>query len=205
MAFLGVLALPGTAAAANAYATADVNMRAGPSTAYPVITTIYGGAPVTVHGCLSDYSWCDVSWRGDRGWVSDNYLTIVYAERRVPVPSYAVAVGIPTVSFGFGYWDDHYRSRPWYRDRDRWWGDDRDWDRGRDRDRDWDRGERRAERREFRRERERFDRQRDRIQARIEEAQEDGNRDRVQRLRDRLQDRREAFQRERCEFDRDRC
>lgn len=135
-----LLAAPGVAAAANAFATGNVNMRAGPSTQYPRITTIPAGAAVTIYGCTSGWRWCDTSWRGARGWVAASYLQTMYRERRVYLPDYGPRVGVPIISFHFGnYWDRWYRDRPWYRDRDRWDGDWRDDDRDRDHDRDRDR------------------------------------------------------------------
>jgi len=52
-------------------AISDVNMRTGPGTGYPVITTIPGGAPVEVLGCQS---WCSVIYRGTEGFVSGRYV-----------------------------------------------------------------------------------------------------------------------------------
>lgn len=147
---LASLAMPGLAAAAPGYATGNVNMRAGPSTQYPVITTVRVGSPVEIHGCLSGHSWCDVSWAGARGWVSSSYLQAVQAQRRVFVPQ----ASVPIISFQFGnYWDRHYRGRDFYRDRARWerrdswrdrdrWERDGRWDRDRDRWHDRDRGDR---------------------------------------------------------------
>src|SRR5690606_21282421 len=130
-AFLGLSA--SAALAQNAYSTGNVNMRAGPGTQYPRVTTIPTGSAVDVHGCLSGWNWCDTSWRGLRGWVSGNYLQMLYNNRRVLVPEYGPRIGVPIITFQFGnYWDRWYRDRPWSRDRHRW--DDR-----RDRDRDrWD-------------------------------------------------------------------
>lgn len=50
------------AQAAPALATNNVNMRQGPGTNYPVITTIPGGSTVEVSGCQGE--WCSVSWHG---------------------------------------------------------------------------------------------------------------------------------------------
>jgi uncharacterized protein YraI len=114
-------ALSGEAAAANAFTTGNVNMRAGPSVDYPRITTIRAGASVQVHGCVRNWSWCDTSWRGYRGWVSGRYLQLVYRDRRVYLPDYGPRIGLPIISFQIGtYWDRHYRDRRFYRDRDRW-------------------------------------------------------------------------------------
>ncbi len=131
--------LPAIAEAATAIATANVNMRSGPSTRYPAVVVIPAGARVDIRGCLSSANWCDVAAAGYRGWVSGSYLQTTYSQRRVYVdPQYYRPLGIPSVTFSVGrYWDDHYRNRPFYRDRDRW----RDGDgwRGERRDRDRDR------------------------------------------------------------------
>lgn len=119
------ISLPAIAQAASGYATANVNLRAGPSTAYPAVTVIPAGAGVEINGCMSGANWCDVNFRGIRGWVSGSYLQAGYQQRRVYVaPEYYRPLGIPTVTFSVGnYWDRHYRGRDFYRDRDRW--DDR--------------------------------------------------------------------------------
>ncbi len=82
-ALVAAIAAPGLAqAAANAIATADVNLRAGPSTGYPVVDVVDGGNNVTVYGCLEDGSWCDVSYHGARGWISANYLAYLQGGQR---------------------------------------------------------------------------------------------------------------------------
>lgn len=149
-AFCALMTAPSIAdAAVRGFSTANVNMRSGPSTSYPAVTVIPYGTTVTIHGCMSTVNWCDVSFRGGRGWVSGNYVQASYRQRRVDVgPQYYRPLGIPIVTFEIGnYWDRHYRGRDFYRDRDRWDRRDRDrdrWDRhdrdrGRDRDRDRDR------------------------------------------------------------------
>ncbi|NSY19194.1 SH3 domain-containing protein [Neorhizobium sp. AL 9.2.2] len=164
VAALGALMLaPSIASAAvQGFATANVNMRSGPSTAYPAVTVIPVSATVTINGCMSSVNWCDVSFYGGRGWVSGNYVQAAYRSNRVYVaPDYYQGLGIPTVTFEVNdYWGRHYRERNFYRERDRWrdynWRADRQppppprwdrdrrppppppgWDRDRDRDR-WD-------------------------------------------------------------------
>lgn len=180
-ALVSAMAVPGVAAAANAYATGNVNLRAGPGTNYPVVVTVNVGAPVNLHGCLGGYNWCDISWGGTRGWVSGNFLETVYNDRRVLVPAYATRVDVPVISFSFGsYWDNNYRGRSFYRDRDRW--DDRR-----------DRREVRQDRNRIENARERFQDRRENINERIENARENGNRERVRELRNRRQEARENF------------
>lgn len=117
-----VAVLPGLAAAATAYSTANVNMRSGPSTQYPPVLVIPAGERVDIQGCMQTANWCDVAYAGYRGWVSGSYLQTTYSQRRVYVdPQYYRPLGIPSITFSVGsYWDRHYRDRDFYRDRDRW-------------------------------------------------------------------------------------
>lgn len=117
-----LLLAPAVAEAAGGFVTANVNMRAGPSTQYPAVTVIPAGESVEIHGCLADVPWCDVEFYGGRGWVAGRYVQALYQSRRVYVgPEYYRPLGIPTVVFSVGnYWDRYYRNRDFYRDRDRW-------------------------------------------------------------------------------------
>lgn len=147
-------AVPAIAEAAEGFATANVNMRSGPSTEYPAVTMIPVGVPLQINGCLNDTPWCDVSFYGGRGWVAGRYIQATYQSRRIYIDrQYYRPLGIPTVVFNFDdYWGRYYRGRDFYRDRDRWrrgpgWVDRRpanDWDRppnpGWDRGSDWDNG-----------------------------------------------------------------
>jgi uncharacterized protein YraI len=102
-------------AASPAVATHDVNLRAGPGTAYPAITTVPAGAPITAFGCDTGYYWCDVAWGPNRGWMSASYIQVVYAGRPVIVtPAVAPSVRLNVVAFDYGYWQAHYAGRPWY-------------------------------------------------------------------------------------------
>jgi uncharacterized protein YraI len=155
------VALPALAEAAEGYATANVNMRAGPSTAYPAVTLIPAGAPLAINGCLPDVPWCDVSFVGGRGWVAGRYVQVTYQQRQVYVgPEYYATLGIPIVGFNLdNYWGRYYRGRDFYGDRDRWRGEgnwanrqddsdwqgsddgpDQNWRRRHDRSADWDNG-----------------------------------------------------------------
>lgn len=123
IALLALAAAPGLAqAATRGFATANVNMRSGPSTAYPAVVVIPNGAPLTIHGCLSDTPWCDVSFSYGRGWVAGRYIQATYRQNRVYVePRYYRDLGVPVITFEVGrYWDRYYRDRDFYRERDRW-------------------------------------------------------------------------------------
>jgi uncharacterized protein YraI len=116
-----VLAIPIAASAQEAYTTRSVNVRGGPDTTYPPVAVLAPGAPVQVQGCLEDWSWCDVVFANDRGWVYAPYLNYDYQGSRVPFYSYAPSFGIPIVAFSLGsYWDQYYRGRSFYGRRDYW-------------------------------------------------------------------------------------
>lgn len=96
-------------------------MRAGPVSDYPAIRRISRSAQVSVYGCLRDWSWCDVGYRQDRGWVRGRDIAASYQGRRRSINMIAPRLGIIILSFSFGgYWDDHYRTRSFYRERDTW-------------------------------------------------------------------------------------
>lgn len=120
---LGAIFLPCAAQAADAIATADVNLRAGPSIDYPAVNVVPDDGNVRVYGCLSDRSWCDVNYDGQRGWISSDYLAFLSGGVRYSGQDAVPYIGAPVISFSFGdYWDNYYRDRPFYRDRAQWDG-----------------------------------------------------------------------------------
>ena len=79
IAIVMVFAMASMAAAATvAVATGNVNLRAGPSTGYPVVVVVPVGARIVTHGCLPGYTWCDIGFGSYRGWVSARYVQVVY-------------------------------------------------------------------------------------------------------------------------------
>jgi uncharacterized protein YraI len=117
-------ALP-VAALAQTFAvtTTAVNMRAGPDMSYPLVARVPAGTSLSVGGCLNSFTWCDV-YAGDlRGWVYASYLTYPYQSSVVPIYSYGPALGLPIIAFSIGtYWDNYYRGRPFYSNRNYWYG-----------------------------------------------------------------------------------
>jgi uncharacterized protein YraI len=125
-AWYGALALlmgmPVHAWAEDGYVTGNVTLRAGPDIDYPSIDMIPAGAPVGIEGCTEGWEWCDVMFGNERGWVAGNFIQDEYGNQQVLVPAYGERLGIPIVTFSItNYWDRYYVSRPFYRERERWY------------------------------------------------------------------------------------
>lgn len=117
VALLGALLLPGVASAEPGFLPRPVKMRAGPGVNYPPIITLPGNSGVEIIGCLSDMSWCDVSWGAYRGWVAGSYLRMPWEGQYRPL----YAAPPPVIVFDFGsYWERYYSGLPFYGRRDRW-------------------------------------------------------------------------------------
>lgn len=104
-----------TAEAAEGWARSSSRLRAGPGSSYPAITRVVSGEALDVHGCLRDWSWCDVSTDDARGWFPGGRIALAREGRRVALPGVAALFGLGIVGFERDvYWRDHYRDRPFY-------------------------------------------------------------------------------------------
>ena len=116
------LAVPVLAQAADGFVVGNVNLRAGPDSAYPLILTVPAGTPVNIQGCTTGWEWCDVITLGARGWVAGTFIQYRYQNQPVMVQEYGASIGIPIVSFVIGtYWSSYYSNRPFYRQRNDWY------------------------------------------------------------------------------------
>lgn len=114
---LAILAAGVSAASAAtvAVSTANVNLRSGPSIGYPVLVVVPQGAEIVTYGCVSDYAWCDIAYGDYRGWVSADYIQVVYQGSPVILtPAVATNVGVSVVVYDRVYWDTYYVGQPWY-------------------------------------------------------------------------------------------
>ncbi len=116
------LGLTGAAQAQQpAYTGEDVNLRAGPGRAFPLISLIPPHRPAEIFGCVDEWGWCDVALDGLRGWVAGNKLRVPYEDTYVWLPQFAPRLGVPVIGFDFDtYWDSYYRGRPFFVERDRY-------------------------------------------------------------------------------------
>lgn len=98
----------------DGFASANVNLRAGPGRDFPVIAKLTPNHPVRVNGCLSGRDWCEIEYGNLNGWVSTQFLQ---DDRRVFWAKSQPVTVVPTVVFEKdAYWDDYYRHRPFYKD-----------------------------------------------------------------------------------------
>ena len=116
-----LMTLVSVATAQNAMTSDSANVYAGPDSSYPEVAQLDPDTPIQVMGCLDDYSWCDVGFDGNRGWVYSPDITYQYQGGYVPLYAYAPGLGVPVVAFSFDtYWGSYYHDRPWYQQRGQW-------------------------------------------------------------------------------------
>lgn len=107
----------------NGVVTAYVDLYAGPDAGYPTIAQLPAGTPVSIQGCTQGWGWCDVITQGLRGWVAATFVQYTYQSQPVYVADYGARIGIPIVTFSIAaYWGSYYVNRPFYRNRDYWYG-----------------------------------------------------------------------------------
>ncbi|MCQ8279582.1 SH3 domain-containing protein [Acetobacteraceae bacterium KSS8] len=118
---IGLLAPAAAALAAPGITSENINMRAGPDVAYPLVASLPQGTPVEVYGCLSGWNWCDTQAGGARGWVAGAGLAVMVEAEPEPLIGYGPQIGLPFIGFDFDrYWGHYYRDRPWFSPEDHW-------------------------------------------------------------------------------------
>ena len=115
------LATSTAASAEEAYVIRTGKMRAGPDYDFPSIRSVSRGNVIDVYGCTRGYEWCDIRYRGDRGWFPGDNIAFDYAGRRAPLPWVAPLLGLIILDFAIDdYWGRYYYNRPWFNRRDHW-------------------------------------------------------------------------------------
>ncbi|KZL17312.1 Bacterial SH3 domain protein [Pseudovibrio axinellae] len=99
----------------SGYTTTAVNMRTGPGTKYPVMTTIPAGAVVSISSCTQNGSWCDIRFRGASGWMSSKFLRYGGSGPNYSrtIPYVAPFVGIPFVARRYPVYPRYPRWQPY--------------------------------------------------------------------------------------------
>ncbi len=101
---VALLALP-VSALAHLDTTSDaVNLRAGPDSAFPLVSWLPARTQLSIVGCTEDRQWCDVVVGRRRGFVYARYLNQRFALRNAPVVTFNVK----------DYWDAHYTRQSWF-------------------------------------------------------------------------------------------
>ena len=114
-----LLLFSATANAAGGNTLASTDMFAGPGDQFPQVMHLAPDLKVQIHGCLRNGLWCDVTWRGNRGWVAAQSLAYRAGTDRVALEQPAAEV--PPVTFDLrAYWEQNYRDRLWYADVNKW-------------------------------------------------------------------------------------
>ncbi len=95
MLFVATLFLVATTHAQDqAYTTKNAHLRAGPERDYPVVAIVSQGVQVTVGGCLSDFTWCEVILAdSNRGWMYAGNLSYFYSGSNTTVLSSGSVIG----------------------------------------------------------------------------------------------------------------
>lgn len=92
------LTATGASAATSAFATTDLNLRAGPGPQYEILDVISGQDTASVEGCVEAGGWCKVSYDGTTGWAYSEYLT-ASLDQALPVYGEMSAEPVPTVTY----------------------------------------------------------------------------------------------------------
>jgi len=103
------------------YTNSSAELLAGPGSDFPAVAHVASGVNIDIMGCVNGFTWCDVSWNGNRGWIDANYLDSIYKDRHVKVTEYGSQEKLPVVVFEQkSYWDNYYRDQPFYTEHRYW-------------------------------------------------------------------------------------
>lgn len=118
---LGTVSLTVAASASDGVALRSGTLRSGPGVDYPAVDHISHGDELHIFGCVTDYSWCDVSNDESRGWFPGSRIGFDENGDTVVLSDDGPSLGIGIIGYDAGiYWDTYYRGRPFYRQRQRW-------------------------------------------------------------------------------------
>ncbi|MGE4063369.1 MAG: SH3 domain-containing protein [Rhodospirillaceae bacterium] len=102
----------GAAAARPGYLINNFNIFTGPGRDYERLARVPENARVEVHSCLPSYDWCQVSWRGVRGWMDANGIEVRHAGAMVSLHDFGPRTGVPSFADFDDEDDDYFERRP---------------------------------------------------------------------------------------------
>jgi uncharacterized protein YraI len=112
--------LASNAHAADGVALRTATLRAGPDTSYPAVASVSSGDDLQIYGCLSGYTWCDVSADGERGWLRGSRIDFLRGGTRLSISDGYADFGLPIAVFSLNdYWGTYYGDQSWFSNR-RW-------------------------------------------------------------------------------------
>lgn len=94
-----IFAAGSAAAATQATAVTDLNLRAGPGPQHEIIGVIAGQDSADVEGCLDASNWCKVNYDGQEGWAYGDYLTSTFEDVQASVTAPEAEVVVGTVTY----------------------------------------------------------------------------------------------------------
>ena len=94
-----IFAAGSAAAATQATAVTDLNLRAGPGPQHEIIGVIAGQDKADVEGCLDASNWCKVNYDGQEGWAYGDYLTSTFEDVQASVTAPEAEVVVGTVTY----------------------------------------------------------------------------------------------------------
>jgi uncharacterized protein YraI len=80
-------------------ATTDLNIRSGPGPEQPAIGLMRSRQSANILGCIEGSLWCQVEFRGMRGWAYSQYMTLNTGGRRILVTEPANVRSVPIVAY----------------------------------------------------------------------------------------------------------
>jgi uncharacterized protein YraI len=86
----------GAAQARPGYMIDPSSIHTGPGFDYDRLARGPADAGVEVHTCTASYDWCQVSWRGVRGWMDGEEIEVRHSGRMVSLHDFGPRTGVPS-------------------------------------------------------------------------------------------------------------
>jgi len=86
-------------AATKVEATTALNIRSGPGPQYGVVGVINANDQAVIEGCIEGSLWCQVNYKGERGWAYSKYLTASAAGKTVVIADDRATLKVPVVTY----------------------------------------------------------------------------------------------------------